>query len=72
MEQLERLGIRAREAETSLRLLTTEKKNQVLHQAADDLQKNARQILAENEKDMENGRKNGMSAGLLDRLALTE
>ena len=26
MEQLERLGIRAREAETSLRLLTTEKK----------------------------------------------
>ena len=72
MEQLERLGIRAREAETSLRILTTEKKNQVLHQAADDLQKNARQILAENEKDMENGRKNGMSAGLLDRLALTE
>lgn len=72
MEQLERLGIRAREAETSLRLLTTEKKNQVLHQAANDLQKNARQILAENEKDMENGRKNGMSAGLLDRLALTE
>ena len=72
MEQLERLGIRAREAETSLRLLTTEKKNQVLHQAADDLQRNARQILAENEKDMENGRKNGMSAGLLDRLALTE
>ena len=72
MEQLERLGIRAREAETSLRLLTTEKKNQVLHQAADDLQKNARQILAENEKDMENGRKNGMSAGLLDRLAFTE
>lgn len=72
MEQLERLGIRAREAETSLRLLTTEKKNQVLHQAADDLQKNARQILVENEKDMENGRKNGMSAGLLDRLALTE
>ena len=72
MEQLERLGIRAREAETSLRLLTTEKKNQVLHQAADDLQKNARKILAENEKDMENGRKNGMSAGLLDRLALTE
>ncbi|MFQ6804654.1 MAG: hypothetical protein ACLRT5_07180 [Lachnospiraceae bacterium] len=31
-----------------------------------------RKILAENEKDMENGRKNGMSAGLLDRLALTE
>ena len=72
MDQLERLGLRAREAETSLRLLTTEKKNQVLHQAADDLQRNARQILAENEKDMENGRKNGMSAGLLDRLALTE
>lgn len=71
MEQLEQLGIRAREAEVLLRSLTTEKKNQVLCQAADDLIRNADHILAENEKDMENGRKNGMKPGLLDRLALT-
>ncbi len=71
MEKLEQLGMRAKEAEIALRMLTTEKKNQVLRQAADDLQKRADRILAENEKDMENGRKNGMNAGLLDRLSLT-
>lgn len=72
MEQLEQLGIRAKKAEVSLRSLTTEKKNQVLRQAADDLVKNSDGILTENAKDMENGRKNGMKAGLLDRLSLTE
>ena len=52
-------------------LLETARKNQILRQAAADLSAHAEEILRANEKDMEQGRKNGMSEGLLDRLLLT-
>lgn len=70
--QLEELGKNAKEAESILRVLDTNKKNAVLRLAAENLKKDSKIILAANEKDMENGRKKGMSEGLLDRLLLTE
>lgn len=69
---LEQIGQRARAAEPSLRILESDKKNQALLKAADDLVKHGEEILAANEKDMEKGRARNMSKGLLDRLLLTE
>lgn len=71
MELLERIGLDAKEAEPILRTLGSEKKNQVLNQAAKDLVRHTERILEANEKDMAKGREKGMKAGLLDRLLLT-
>ena len=71
MELLEQIGRQAKEAEPFLRTLSGEKKNQVLHQAAENLVKQTNRMLEANEKDMARGRKKGMKAGLLDRLLLT-
>lgn len=71
MEYLIRIGKKAKAAKENIRLLETAKKNQILRQAAADLSAHAEEILRANEKDMEQGRKNGMSEGLLDRLLLT-
>ena len=72
MNYLELIGQQAKEAEPQVRLLETAKKNFVLQQAAQDLIKNASVIIEANEKDMQRGRENGMTQGLLDRLLLTE
>ena len=53
-------------------ILDTNTKNQVLENVAKALVANSSYILAENEKDLENGRNNNMPEGLLDRLALSE
>ena len=71
MELLERIGQEAKEAEPFLRILSEEKKNEVLTMAAENLVKHRERILAANEKDMARGREKGMKAGLLDRLLLT-
>lgn len=70
--QLEELGKNAKEVESFMRVLDTNKKNEVLRLAAENLKKDSQRILEANEKDMETGRKKGMSEGLLDRLLLTE
>ena len=70
--QLEELGKSAKEVESFMRVLDTNKKNEVLRLAAENLKKDSQRILEANEKDMETGRKKGMSEGLLDRLLLTE
>lgn len=72
MEYLELIGQRAKAAEPEVRLLETAKKNQVLRQAAEDLMANAERIIEANDKDMQRGRENGMSQGILDRLLLTK
>lgn len=72
MEYLELIGQRAKAAEPEVRLLETAKKNQVLRQAAEDLMANAKRIIEANDKDMQRGRENGMSQGILDRLLLTK
>ena len=53
-----------------LGLLTTEQKNHALLLMADALQTEYESIIAANQVDLENGRANGTSPSLLDRLAL--
>ncbi len=71
MNVLEHIGKEAKKAAPVLGTLSTEKKNQVLLQAASNLTAGMDRILAANEKDMEQGRAKGMKASLLDRLKLT-
>ena len=70
--QLEEIGKKAKEAESVMRVLDTNTKNEVLQKVAENLKKDKEKILSANAVDMENGRKKGMSDGLLDRLLLTE
>ena len=70
-EMLERLGINAKEAEAAMRNLPTDKKNKVLCAAADNLVLQTHRLIEANEIDVENGRKNHMPEGLIDRLLLT-
>lgn len=68
---LNEIGARAKAAQKELAKLNSTKKNELLVKCADDLVKNAEELIKANEKDMERGRKNNMSQGLLDRLCLT-
>ena len=72
MTELKQMGERALAAKYILAALSREKKDQALYAAAKALQENCQEILKENEKDLEEGRKNGMHPGMLDRLALNE
>lgn len=69
-EMLEILGKNAVDAENFLRNLSTNKKNQILRQAAEQLVKDTDKILAANAIDVQKGRENQMSEGLVDRLML--
>lgn len=71
MELIE-IGKAAKAAEQTIRNLSTVKKNEALLQVADHLIEDTDALLAANELDMENGRKNGMAQGMLDRLLLTK
>ena len=71
MSQLETLGRLAKEAESFMRTLASQRKNEVLLFAADALIKSTDLILEENMIDVENGRRKGMHEGLIDRLMLT-
>lgn len=69
--ELEQIGRNAKEAETILSILDTNRKNEALLLTAENLVKDTEKLLAANKKDMENGRANNMPQGLLDRLLLT-
>lgn len=69
---LNEIGRLAKAAQPVLQKADTDAKNQVLHRAAELLVEQCDFLLKENEKDMENGRTNGMPEGLLDRLLLTK
>ena len=71
MELLE-ICKQAKAIKGAIGILDTNTKNKVLNKVADALVKDGAYILAENEKDLKNGRVNGMAEGLLDRLMLTE
>ena len=64
------LGIKAKQTQTFLSQVNTDDKNRALLAIADALEKNTDAIIAANEADLENGRINGLNAGLLDRLML--
>ena len=68
---LTELGKQAREAASVLNNLGSEEKNRGLQAAARALLDGQDMILAANKEDMDRARENGMSQGLLDRLALT-
>lgn len=67
---LTEIGKRVKNAATVLSVATTEDKNRILKAIADALRENCDEILTANAKDLENGRNNGMSEALLDRLML--
>lgn len=69
---LEEIGQSARKAEPVLRILNTAEKNEALLHTAQILENMSGFILAENAKDIEQARKNGMNSGMIDRLLLTE
>ena len=67
---LERLGINAKEAEKTLMVASSERKNQALKKIAEGLIENTDKIIEANKVDLENGEKNGMAKSMLDRLKL--
>ena len=71
-EMLNRLGMNAKAAETEMRNLSTNKKNEVLLAVADKLVKDAQTLINANRLDVETGKRNHMPEGLIDRLILTE
>ena len=71
MTDLIAMGEAARKAARILNRLGVSEKNRGLAAAADALISGEAFLMAENAKDMEAGRKKGMSQGLLDRLLLT-
>ncbi len=62
----------AKAAEAAMRRLTGEQKNQILLAVSDALLNEQDKIIAENQKDLEAGKKNSLSPALLDRLTLNE
>jgi glutamate-5-semialdehyde dehydrogenase len=71
MELLE-ICQRAKSVKYEVQKLGTEDKNRALFKVAECLESEAKYILDANSKDYENGLKNGMHQGMLDRLKLDE
>ena len=66
------IGKRAKDASHRLAILSTVKKNEALKAVAAALVANSEAIIAANEIDVKNAKKNGMSEALLDRLSVNE
>ncbi|WMJ17554.1 glutamate-5-semialdehyde dehydrogenase [Geobacillus proteiniphilus] len=71
MSELLEKAERLKTASQTLAMLSTEEKNAALEQIAQTLDRERTFILQENEKDMVQGREQGLSPALLDRLQLT-
>lgn len=69
---LVKMGRRALAASRTLAGLSTVEKNEALAALADELESSASDILRQNALDVDEGRVNGLSDALLDRLLLTE
>ncbi len=69
---MQQLGQQARKAARVLVSASTAQKNQALLAMAEAIENSAESLKAENAKDLENGRQNGLDAAMLDRLALTD
>ncbi|MDN3680048.1 glutamate-5-semialdehyde dehydrogenase [Vibrio tapetis subsp. quintayensis] len=69
---LTNMGMAAKEAAFHLATASTAQKNQALAIIADELEANSAAILSANEKDIQLGRKAGLTEALLDRLLLNE
>lgn len=71
MTDLVAMGRRAASVKPILQKISGAEKRKCLLAAAEALEKRVEEILAANERDMENAVKNGMNPGLQDRLRLT-
>lgn len=69
---LEEIGKNAKEAESTLRILGTDKKNEVLLVAARMLVESAQDLIFANREDLRAAEENHMPQGLVDRLMLNE
>ncbi|MBK2092901.1 glutamate-5-semialdehyde dehydrogenase [Francisella philomiragia] len=65
------MGKNAKQAAKELAQANTEFKNNVLHQLEKSLLDNAEHILQQNQKDLDNAKKNNLSKAFIDRLTLT-
>ncbi|OIJ15975.1 glutamate-5-semialdehyde dehydrogenase [Anaerobacillus arseniciselenatis] len=72
MNELVTKAKKASEITAKLGATSTEEKNEALKLMSEKLMNEIDYLLKENEKDIEAGRSNGLSDGLLDRLRLTE
>jgi glutamate-5-semialdehyde dehydrogenase len=71
-EQITGMAVAAKQASRQMSILSTAIKNRVLAHMADGLQTEKDFIQEENRKDLAAGRERGLSAAMLDRLALTD
>ena len=71
-ELVRSMGEKARNSAAKLALATASEKNAALESVAEALEKDKSLIVAENEKDLAQGEKDGLSAAMLDRLRLNE
>ncbi len=71
ISELEVKGRAARKAARRLVTISADVKNAALHNVADGLKAREEEILAANERDIENGKKKGLEDYFLDRLLLT-
>ncbi|WP_373019508.1 glutamate-5-semialdehyde dehydrogenase [Thiomicrorhabdus sp.] len=69
---MQQLGQQARRAARVLVRASTAQKNRALLAMAEAIENSADVLKAENAKDLENGKQNGLDAAMLDRLALTD
>jgi glutamate-5-semialdehyde dehydrogenase len=67
---IESMGKKALAASENLRAVTSQTKNQALLNIAKNIDNNRDIILQENNKDLSNGKKNGLDDALIDRLML--
>lgn len=69
---MQTLGQQARAAARALVRANTAQKNRALLAMAEAIEASAEQLQAENAKDLENGKNNGLDAAMLDRLTLSD
>lgn len=72
MVNVQEIGKKAKEISYELARLSTKEKNDALEKAADKLIEKSSVIIEANNKDLEDGKKDGLSDALLDRLTLNE
>ncbi|MBM3862072.1 MAG: glutamate-5-semialdehyde dehydrogenase [Verrucomicrobia bacterium] len=71
-QQITALATRSRDASRLLAKLDTAAKNKLLLAMADSIEQSAAKITVANAKDLEAGKKSGLSSAMLDRLTLTD
>lgn len=72
MNDLMKKAALVHDATTDLATKTTEEKNKALNLLSNELRKQKEFIIKENNRDIENGRENGLHESLIDRLILNE